>query len=246
MTKHFIKVAIIWVLILLCFVFCFQILTEGKHPTITHSSNATSEEFLTESISKFFHVGNHISDYETFERKFYKAFQLVTIIILITLAISKDFRGKAEQEILRIKTNFCIEALHLSLKMDVVDEKVPFYRSQVNNVLVIDKYNGKTYSTYINLSKLKVLKAITQKGPVKKRVRFPSIEDIPPSDFLTSGDKIDFTPNQDIQFIQELENMQDKESYLTKFKRWFSCLDWKTSMNCGNPKYFIIPKKIPV
>jgi hypothetical protein len=196
--------------------------------------------------SKFFHVGNHISDYETFERKFYKAFQLVTIIILITLAISKDFRGKAEKEILRIKTNFCIEALHLSLKMDVVDEKVPFYRSQVNNVLVIDKYNGKTYSTYINLSKLKVLKAITQKGPVKKRVRFPSIEDIPPSDFLTSGDKIDFTPNQDIQFIQELENMQDKESYLTKFKRWFSCLDWKTSMNCGNPKYFIIPKKIPV
>jgi hypothetical protein len=66
MTKHFIKVTIIWVLILLCFVFCFQILTEGKHPTITHSSNATSEEFLSESISKFFHVGNHISDNETF------------------------------------------------------------------------------------------------------------------------------------------------------------------------------------
>jgi hypothetical protein len=147
---------------------------------------------------------------------------------------------------LRIKTNFCIEALHLSLKMDVVPEKTPFYRSQVNNILVIDKHSGKTYSTYINLSKLKVLKTITKKEPPKKRVRFPSIDSIPPSDYLAS-DRIDFTPNQEVAFIQQLENMNSSvESFLVKFKRWFLCLNWKTYLVEANPKYFIIPRKIPV
>ena len=209
---------------------------------------------------KFFHVGNNLNEYNLFERVFYRIFQIITIITLITLAvsqkkmwhletlqfqISKDFRVKAEKEILRIKTSACIEALHLSLKMDVVPDQTPFYRSQVNNVLVIDKFTGKTFSTYINLNKLKLLKNTAKKEGTKKRVRFPSIEDIPP-DFLKSAERIDFSPNQDTTFIHELENIKDNESIIQKFKRCLFCLDWKTHLYPANPKYYIVPRKLSV
>lgn len=84
-------------------------------------------------------------------------FEIITVILLMNLMISlavgdvNDLRQEADNLLLRIKLNFCIEALHLSEQVSLLDS-IPFinvlHRATTNNVLVIHKNSNRVYSTY--------------------------------------------------------------------------------------------------
>jgi hypothetical protein len=73
--------------------------------------------------------------------------------LMISLAVGdvNDLRQEADNLLLRIKLNFCIEALHLSEQVSLLDS-LPFinvlHRATTNNVLVINKNSNRVFSIY--------------------------------------------------------------------------------------------------
>ena len=107
------------------------------------------------------------------------AFEVITVILLMNLMVSlavgdvNELRQSAEDYLLRIKVrfllllfggdlnvitrfflqvNFCIEALHLSEQvslLDVLPGVNVLHRAATNNVLVLHKNNRRVFSTFL-------------------------------------------------------------------------------------------------
>lgn len=81
-------------------------------------------------------------------------FEIITVILLMNLMISlavgdvNELRMSAEERMLKIKVNFCIEALHLSEQVSFLQGigLTVLHRAVTNNVLVINKSDDRIFT----------------------------------------------------------------------------------------------------
>ncbi|KAI1721885.1 transient receptor potential cation channel subfamily A member 1 like protein [Ditylenchus destructor] len=170
----FLNTTIIWIPTLLCFAFAFQLIMRdsGTQPwddAANGTANGTGGPSILMAILQSFTkttamMIGEVEANDILERKTWIAnlllifFEIITVILLMNLMISlavgdvNELRLNAEERLLKIKLNFCIEALHLSEQVTLLDGLAcirVLHRSPTNNVLVIHKNSGDVYSTYI-------------------------------------------------------------------------------------------------
>uniref|UniRef100_A0A914D3J6 Uncharacterized protein n=1 Tax=Acrobeloides nanus TaxID=290746 RepID=A0A914D3J6_9BILA len=166
--RSFLNTAIIWIPTLFCFAFAFQLIMRDSgtepwdDPEIKNASDIIMAMFQSFTKTSAMMIGE-VEANDILMRKTWIAntllilFEIITVIILINLMISlavgdvSELRASAEDRLLKIKVNFCIEALHLSEFTDCL-EVIPFihalHKTPTNNVLVVHKNTGHTFSTY--------------------------------------------------------------------------------------------------
>uniref|UniRef100_A0AC35FAQ1 Ion transport domain-containing protein n=1 Tax=Panagrolaimus sp. PS1159 TaxID=55785 RepID=A0AC35FAQ1_9BILA len=264
--KSFFNLTIIWITTLICFAFSFQLVMRdsGTHPwddpiIANHSSIGMSMFQSFTKISAMM-IGE-VEANDILERRAWVAnlllimFEIITVILLMNLMISlavgdvSELRASAEEKLLRVKTNYCIEALHLSEKLDCCPGTA-LYKKRVNNIMVISKNDDTEFSTYL---------------PLKDRAKFPvrSREEEKVHDVTLNAKGIRFFSSlisnnfdrqsilsvnnailriveangsgvgavEDDGFKSELTNLKDNESFVVKYKRWLIGLRWKAFLN---------------
>ncbi|CAD5206261.1 unnamed protein product [Bursaphelenchus okinawaensis] len=265
--RSFLGTTVIWIPTLLCFAFCFQLIMRdsGTQPWDdpeygNYSSNIFMAMFQSFTKTSAMMIGE-VEANDILERKTWIAnllliaFEVITVILLMNLMISlavgdvSDLRVSAEEYLLRIKVNFCIEALHLSEQVSLLD-CLPFiqvlHRAQTNNVLVLNKNNDDVFSMHIkairgrffteeNLfppHKEEVFELVMNATGLKVRKDLwntkstvMALKDLTFRMTETTPSGIRLVRNKD--HGKELLTFIDPEGSWRKFQRWLIGLNWK-------------------
>ncbi|KAL3123834.1 hypothetical protein niasHT_002187 [Heterodera trifolii] len=189
-------------------------------------------------------------------------FEIITVILLMNLMVSlavgdvNELRVNAEERMLRIKVNFCIEALHLSEQISFLNGFVHvLHRSQTNNILVIYKAENIVYSRLMPNIRDKFFGGDDGSG-TKMMASAPAVRRERVYDVVinsTSGLKlrkeqstnratlmsingctfhlVESTPGgirpMESANVTELDTLRDTENLWRKFQRWLIGLNWK-------------------
>lgn len=84
-------------------------------------------------------------------RSCYFLLPVMNMVIALAVGDVNDLRQEAEDLLLRIKLNFCVEALHLSEQVSLLDKFFCInilHKATTNNILVLHKNSSRVYSTY--------------------------------------------------------------------------------------------------
>jgi len=184
-------------------------------------------------------------------------FEIITVILLMNLMISlavgdvNELRIMAEERLLRIKVNFCIEALHLSEQMtlfEVFGFKA-LHKTPTNNILTIFKNDDRAFSKHGMENKPRFFDATSQiqKSDAGQEKVYNVLlsttgfklrkEDITNKATLTSIQsctlRVIETPQsgirtmRNIEYFKEMDDLTDDERCWRKFQRWFIGLNWQ-------------------
>uniref|UniRef100_A0A915CZ64 Ion transport domain-containing protein n=1 Tax=Ditylenchus dipsaci TaxID=166011 RepID=A0A915CZ64_9BILA len=206
----FLNTTIIWIPTLLCFAFSFQLIMRDSGTQPWDDTPATNSSFPTvimailQSFTKTsaMMIGE-VEANDILERKTWIAnlllilFEIITVILLMNLMISlavgdvNELRLNAEERLLKIKVNFCIEALHLSEQITLLDGLAcirVLHRAHTNNVLVIYKNSDTVYSKRIQAIRARFFNEASPATDPKTadiKVPDPSKEKHPPNNTIS-------------------------------------------------------------
>uniref|UniRef100_A0A7E4ZSC8 Ion_trans domain-containing protein n=1 Tax=Panagrellus redivivus TaxID=6233 RepID=A0A7E4ZSC8_PANRE len=259
--KSFTNTTIIWIPTLLCFAFAFQLVMRdsGTHPWDDPVISNSSSLFMTvlQSFTKTsaMMIGE-VEANDILERRAWVAnillifFEIITVILLMNLMISlavgdvSDLRANAENKLLRVKTNYCIEALHISTFFGCPCFTA-LHQIPPRNVVAINRYgdgefnidkpldNHVDFPANPNLMRKVYQISLTADGvrlersPLNEtleRVTIVGTENTNLRLVEMNGSGIPHVPNTEFQ--KELQAIKDSESFVMKYKRWLIGLNW--------------------
>lgn len=268
----FLNTTVIWIPTLFTFAFAFQLIMRdsGAQPwdDEEHKGNGTSALFMAlfQSFTKTsaMMIGE-VEANDILGRKAWVAnfllilFEIITVILLMNLMVSlavgdvNELRMSAEERLLKIKVNFCIEALHLSeqisflggLGIDVL------HRTATNNVLVVYKSEEVIFSRHFGSIKTRYFESnqnqqTSQRGgprsyefememgagglrlrkeQLNNRITLMAINGctVRLAESAISGIRQMSSPEN----VRELECLVDEEGHWRKFQRWLIGLNWR-------------------
>ncbi|KAL3115459.1 hypothetical protein niasHT_010724 [Heterodera trifolii] len=269
----FLNTTIIWIPTLATFAFAFMLIMRdsGTAPWDDQDFGNTSSVLMAlfQSFTKTsaMMIGE-VEANDILGRKAWVAnfllilFEIITVILLMNLMVSlavgdvNELRVNAEERMLRIKVNFCIEALHLSEQISFLNGFVHvLHRSQTNNILVIYKAENIVYSRLMPNIRDKFFGGADGSG-TKMMASAPAVRRERVYDVVinsTSGLKlrkeqstnratlmsingctfhlVESTPGgirpMESANVTELDTLRDTENLWRKFQRWLIGLNWK-------------------
>ncbi|KAH7697534.1 Protein TRPA-2, partial [Aphelenchoides avenae] len=262
----FLGTTIIWIPTLFCFAFAFQLVMRdsGTHPWDDPETRNTSSAFLVMFQSFIKTSAMMIGEVEAndfLERKAWVAslllilFEITTVIVLMNLMISlavgdvQQLRQNAEDALLKIKVNFCIDALHMSELAGCLDGLRfvnVLHRAPTNNVLVVYIQTDNVFSQRIKAIRNRffdeannpirrdnqvfdlVLGATglrLRKEVLTNRSTLMSIQGA--TFHLVESSPSGINPVLNRFDVEELEGLRDDETLWRKFQRWLVGLNLK-------------------
>ncbi|KAE9549370.1 hypothetical protein FO519_007414 [Halicephalobus sp. NKZ332] len=263
--KSFMGTIFIWVPTLLCFAFSFQLVMResGKDPwndvILSNSSSVFMTMFQSFTKTSAMMIGE-VEANDILELRAWIAnlllitFEVITVILLMNLMISlavgdvSELRKYSEDELLRIKVNYCIEALHLS-EYTRCCCWAPLFKQRANNIAVVYKHENKIFTTNIelgnritfptkaverpqihdltlNAESIRLVFSNIAPGSTLDRVRVLGVENAIIRVKEVSGSGLAQVSNEG--FKSELIHLKDQESCYTKFQRWLIGLNWNS------------------
>ncbi|KAI6223643.1 hypothetical protein M3Y99_01445800 [Aphelenchoides fujianensis] len=267
--RSFLGVTIIWIPTLFCFAFAFQLIMRDSgtqpwdDPEIANASSIVMAMFQSFTKTSAMMIGE-VEANDILERRTWIAnllliaFEVITVILLMNLMISlavgdvNDLRKNAEDYLLRIKVplNFCIEALHLSEQVSLLDS-LPcisvLHRAATNNVLVLHKSNNRVFSHHFKAIRGRFFNEVNVNRSDEQQEVFELIMNATGlkvrKEHFTSRSTlmavrdctfrlVETTPSGiapvlDPDQRKELDRLVDAEGWWKKYQRWLIGLSWK-------------------
>uniref|UniRef100_A0A183BVF2 Ion_trans domain-containing protein n=1 Tax=Globodera pallida TaxID=36090 RepID=A0A183BVF2_GLOPA len=264
----FLNTTIIWIPTLATFAFAFMLVMRdsGTAPWDDQEFNNTTSVLMAlfQSFTKTsaMMIGE-VEANDILGRKAWVAnfllilFEIITVILLMNLMVSlavgdvNDLRINAEDRMLRIKVNFCIEALHLSEQISFLSPWVRvLHRTPTNNILVIHTADNivhsrlmpniheKFFGTGGSSTKMPTRRErvydvmINSIGGLKLRKEQSTNRATLMSINGCTLQLVESTPGgirrmESAENVPDLEALGDTESLWRKFQRWLIGLNWK-------------------
>ncbi|KAI6222117.1 hypothetical protein M3Y95_00950400 [Aphelenchoides besseyi] len=268
--RSFLGTTVIWIPTLFSFAFAFQLIMRdsGTQPwDDPHISNATSifmAMFQSFTKTSAMMIGE-VEANDILERRnllanlLLIAFEVITVILLMNLMVSlavgdvNELRQSSEEYLLRIKVNYCIESLHLSEQVSLLDS-LPFinvlHRSTTNNVIVLSKNHNQVYSHHFKAIRARffnesnVLQKDSQEvfelimnstGLKVKKENLSSKSTLMALKDCTFR-LIEVAPSGVCLIINpdhrsEINRLTDQENSYNKYQRWLIGLNWRGLLN---------------
>uniref|UniRef100_A0AC34QIC0 Ion transport domain-containing protein n=1 Tax=Panagrolaimus sp. JU765 TaxID=591449 RepID=A0AC34QIC0_9BILA len=263
--RSFLGTIFIWVPTLLCFAFSFQLVMResGKDPwndqILANSSSVFMTMFQSFTKTSAMMIGE-VEANDILELRAWIAnlllivFEVITVILLMNLMISlavgdvSELRKYSDIELLKIKVNYCIEALHLS-EFTACCPWTPLFKQKINNIAVIYKHENQIFTLFkelgnrltfptnivekpqihdltLNAESIRLIFSNIAPGSTLDRLHVLGVENaiIRVKEVPGSG----ISPITNEGFKNELSFLKDEESCFKKFQRWLIGLNWNS------------------